>query len=108
MPEDNRNNDEDRSRKNGDFKMPSRNWIVWILIFCCVIIAVLFHNQYDTQGEPITQQKFTELVAKNQIGQATIKFNPQSPFKGNHRHLISIRRKKTARKKSRTISAPRS
>src|ERR1700761_5209206 len=80
MSDDNRNMDDDR-RKNGDFKMPSRNWIVWILILCCVLLVVLLHNQYDQQGELVTQAKFTELSTNNLISHATIKFNPQSMFK---------------------------
>ncbi|HEX3798476.1 MAG TPA: ATP-dependent zinc metalloprotease FtsH [Verrucomicrobiae bacterium] len=80
MSDDNRNTDDDR-RKNGDFKMPSRNWIVWILILCCVLLVVLLHNQYDTQGDLITQAKFNELSTNNLIANATIKFNPQSMFK---------------------------
>ena len=51
MADDNRNNDD---RKNGDFKMPSRNWVVWIVIFLCVILVVLFHNQYEQQGEVLS------------------------------------------------------
>jgi cell division protease FtsH len=78
MADDNRNNDD---RKNGDFKMPSRNWIVWILIFCCVMLVVLFHNQFDQQGDLISQKQFTELVSSNLITHAKVKFNPQSPFK---------------------------
>jgi cell division protease FtsH len=83
MAEDNsnRNSDEDRQRKNGDFKMPSRNWVVWILIFLCVILVVLFRNQYEQPGELISQQKFIDLANSNLIASATIKFNPQSQFK---------------------------
>ncbi len=81
MPDDNRNTDEDRQRRNGDFKMPSRNWIVWILILCCVLLVVLLHNQYDTQGDTITQARFSELLTNNLIAKATVKFNPQSQFK---------------------------
>ena len=79
MSDDNRN-DEDR-RKSGDFKMPSRNWIVWILIFMCVIVVVLFRNQMDQQGDAISQAKFTELLDHNQIVKgAKVKFSAQSPF----------------------------
>ncbi len=61
--------------------MPSRNWIVWILILCCVLLVVLLHNQYDQQGDLITQSKFNELSTNNLIAKATIKLNPQSNFK---------------------------
>ncbi len=80
MSDDNRNTDEERQKKNGDFKMPSRNWIVWILIFCCVILVVLMRNNFDQQGEVLPQYKFMELVNSHLIGKATVKFNPQSLF----------------------------
>src|ERR1700757_3498242 len=79
MSDENRHSDEDR-RKNSDFKMPSRNWIVWILIFMCVILVVLFRNQYPQEGETITQSKFLQLVDAKRIDSAKIKFNAQSPF----------------------------
>ncbi len=91
MADDNRNNDDDRQRKSGDFKMPSRNWIVWILIFCCVIVVVLFHNQMEPQGDQISQYDFKQLVDSNMVVKALIKFNPQSPFKGSCRHLLQGR-----------------
>ncbi|HZV34310.1 MAG TPA: ATP-dependent zinc metalloprotease FtsH [Verrucomicrobiae bacterium] len=60
--------------------MPSRNWIVWILVIMCVVVVVLFRNQYDQQGEPISQAKFKQLLDKGQIAKATVTFNAQSPF----------------------------
>jgi cell division protease FtsH len=82
MPDENRNSDDDRRKSGGgDFKMPSRNWIVWILIFMCVIVIVLLKNQYPSDGDVINQQKFTDFVSNNQIAHATIKVNPQSAFK---------------------------
>jgi cell division protease FtsH len=80
MPDDNRNNDEDRQRKSGDFKMPSRNWIVWILIICCVLVVVVLHGQMDQPGENLTQYRFKELVDHDLIADAKVKFNAQSAF----------------------------
>jgi cell division protease FtsH len=81
MADDNRFNDEDRSKNNGDFRMPSRNWIVWILIFCCVILVVIFRNQYDQQGDTIQQGKFQELLTNGLIAPgALVKFSAQSAY----------------------------
>jgi cell division protease FtsH len=78
MSDENRNNDD--QKKNGDFKMPSRNWVVWIVIVLCVILVVLFHNQLEPQGEVLSQHQFQELVDKDLVESATIKFNAQSPY----------------------------
>ncbi|MDB6019963.1 MAG: ftsH [Pedosphaera sp.] len=80
MSDDNRNLDDDRQRKNGDFKMPSRNWVVWIALICGVLLIVLWHGQMDTQGEIVSQHQFVAMVDSNQIVKATVKFNPQSPY----------------------------
>jgi len=79
MSDNNKNSEEDR-KKNGDFKMPSQKWIMWILILCCVIVVVLLRGQYDTQGDNISQAKFMEYVDAGRISKATVKFNAQSPF----------------------------
>ena len=42
--------------------MPSRNWIVWILILCCVGLVILLRGQMDNPGDSINQSKFKELV----------------------------------------------
>jgi cell division protease FtsH len=80
MSDENRNNDEDRQKKGGDFKMPSRNWIVWILILCCVGLVILLRGQMDNPGNPITQSRFKELLTNNLIANATVKFSPQSAY----------------------------
>jgi len=80
MAEDNRNSDEDRQKSGGDFKMPSRNWIVWILLICCVIVVFLFKNQVEQPGKTISQFKFKELLNSNLIDSATVRFSTQSPF----------------------------
>src|ERR1041384_5412730 len=81
MPDDNRNLDEDRQRKNGEFKMPSRGWMAWILIICLAGLFFIFKSQYEPQGNLIDQHKFKELADSNLISKATVKFNPSSDSK---------------------------
>ena len=80
MAEDNKNSEDDRQQKSGDFKMPSRNWVVWILLIFCVIVVFLFSKKIDDQGEELTQYKFTTLVSANLIDKAVLKFSAQSPY----------------------------
>ena len=73
-------NDDDRQKKNGEFKMPSRNWIIWIAIICSVLLVVLLRDKMETTGELLGQNEFTQLVESNLITHAVVKFNPQSQY----------------------------
>jgi cell division protease FtsH len=79
MPDDNRNLDDDR-RKNGDFRMPSRNWIVWIAIICAVLLVFLLKDRMEPPAEVLQQNQFQTLVEKDLINKATIKFSPQAAY----------------------------
>src|SRR3984957_6514067 len=74
MPDDNRNSDDDRQRKNGEFRMPSRGWMAWILIMCLTGLFFIFKSQYEPPGDEISQAKFKDLYDSNLIAKATVKF----------------------------------
>jgi cell division protease FtsH len=81
MADDNRINDDDKaSKKSGDFKVPPRTWVVWIVIFSGIVLAMMFRNQLETQGEILDQYSFQQKVESNLIAEATINYNPQSPY----------------------------
>ena len=40
---------------------------------------MLFKDRMEPPGEVLTQYRFQQLVESNQIVQATINYNPQSP-----------------------------
>jgi len=79
MSDDNRNSDEDR-RKNGEFKMLPRSWIVWILLICSVVLAMLLKGGMTPPGDALSQFQFLNLAESNQVVKATVKFSPQSPY----------------------------
>src|SRR5438477_3437043 len=79
MPEENKYNEEDKNpKKGGEFRVPPRTWLVWILIFGCIITLMLMNDRWESQGDLITQYKFQELVKSNLIAQATVNYNPQN------------------------------
>ncbi len=77
MPDENKNLNEG-PKKNGDFRMPPRNWVVWILLFLCVVLAMIYHNGLPATGGTISQSRFKELVDSKLIDKADVKLNPQS------------------------------
>ena len=79
MPEDNKYSDEDKSpKKGGEFKVPPRTWIVWIVIAVGIILLVLFRDRMDQGSDEIAQYKFQQMVEANQIAKATINYNAQN------------------------------
>src|SRR5882757_8489473 len=74
------NNDDKDSRKNGEFRVPPKTWIVWIVIIGGILGLVLFRNQMTPPVDAIKPQAFLEKVDNNLIDSATINFSPQSPI----------------------------
>lgn len=81
MPEENRNNNDDKApRKQGEFRVPPRTWVIWIAIIGGIILLMLLRARMDSQGQMLTQYEFFQKVESNLIAQATINYSPQSPL----------------------------
>jgi len=83
MSDDNRHNssnDDKNSKKGGEFRVPPRTWLVWIVIFGGIIALMMLRQKIDQPGDTLTQYRFQQLVDSNQIVEATINYNPQTPF----------------------------
>ncbi len=81
MAENNNLNDDSRNpRKNGEFRVPPRAWVVWTAILGCLLLLMLFKDQINSQGDNVNQFKFQQLVESNQVAQATINYSSQSPY----------------------------
>src|SRR5579863_6994738 len=78
MAEDNKHSDDDKTPKQGEFRVPPRTWVVWIAIFGGIILLMLFRDRLDNQGEMLSQYALFQKVESNQIAQATINYSPQS------------------------------
>ncbi len=75
MADDNKNGND---KKNGEFRMPPRNWVVWILLLVCLLMVALYHNQLIPPTGLLSPARFAELLNSNQIATATIQLNPQA------------------------------
>jgi cell division protease FtsH len=80
MSDDHKHDDDKNAKKSGEFRVPPRTWIVWIAIFGGIILLMLFRERMESQGEVVSQYKFQQIVASNQLVQATINYSPQNPF----------------------------
>ena len=57
MPDKDRNNgDEKNTRKTGEFRVPPRTWLVWIIIFGGIVLLVLFRDRMDPHGVAMSER----------------------------------------------------
>jgi cell division protease FtsH len=80
MAEDNKYNDDDKSSKKSEFRVPPRTWIVWIAIFGGIILLMLAKERMTPPSEKLTQYSFFQKVNSNLIAKATINYSAQSAF----------------------------
>src|ERR1041385_6572276 len=81
MSDENKINEDDKnSRKNGEFPVPPKTWIVWIAIIGGIIGLVLFKDRMTVPPEPIRPQEFMAKLDAGQIESATVNYSPQSPL----------------------------
>jgi len=83
MADDNRfniNSDDKNQKKGGEFKVPPRTYMVWIVILGGIIALMMLRQKMDRPGDTLSQYRFQQLVESNQIAEATINYNAQNPF----------------------------
>lgn len=72
------NNDDKDSRKNGEFRVPPKTWIVWIIIIGGILALVLFNKHMTEPSAPIQPSDFLAKVEAGLIDSATLNQSPQS------------------------------
>src|SRR3954468_13238183 len=81
MSDENKINSDDKGPgKSGEFRVPPKTWIVWIVIIGCVLALVLFHNQMTPPVNAMTPADFLAKVEDKSVDSATINYGPQSPI----------------------------
>jgi len=78
MAEDNKNPNE--GRKNGEFKVPPRTYILWIAILGAFPLLMVFKNSGPSQVDRLTQIQFMQLVESNLVTKGVIIYDPQSAW----------------------------
>src|SRR5882672_11238195 len=72
------NNGDKEPKKEAEFRVPPRTWIVWIVILGGIVALMMVKDKVG--GAPdaaISQHLFFEKMQSNQIATATINFSPQ-------------------------------
>ncbi|MBM3835135.1 MAG: ATP-dependent metallopeptidase FtsH/Yme1/Tma family protein [Verrucomicrobia bacterium] len=79
MADENKNTGRNE-RKNGELRVPPRNWLLWILILGSIPLLMIFHNGKESKYREISRTELLKyLDPKNgEIREGTIRYNPQS------------------------------
>jgi cell division protease FtsH len=75
-----KNNGNKNGKKNSEFRVSPRSYLLWIAIVLAIPLLMIFRNQATSQREPLTQAQFIDKVESNLITKGTIIYDPQSPY----------------------------
>lgn len=79
MPEDNRNNQNRNDRRGGDFRVPPRAWILWIVIIGTIPMLFFFRDRVQQNVDTWNYKELKEQFEAGNIESGTITYMPQSP-----------------------------
>ena len=79
MAEDNRNNPNRNERRTGDFRVPPRAWILWIVIIGTIPMLFLFKDRVQPTVDTWNYKQLKENFETGVIESGTITYHPQSP-----------------------------
>ena len=79
MADDKKTNSGDKEpKKDGEFRVPPRTWIVWIAILGGIVALMMVKDKVGmSDTPPISQRMFVEKMQSNLIVTATINYTPQ-------------------------------
>ena len=81
MSEERNNEGNRRDRKAGDSRVPPRAWLLWLAILSLIPLLVFFKDHTESRYRVLSYTEFLDLVNHDQIQEATIYYDPQSPLR---------------------------
>ena len=72
--------DNQKPKKGAEFNVPPRAWLLWLLIISGVMTLMFLKERMDVPQETMPQAVFMQKVMSNEIANATITLDPQSPY----------------------------
>jgi cell division protease FtsH len=81
MSDENKINGDDK-KKNPEFRVPPKTWVVWTAIVAAIVMLILFNHRIQSQPGLLIPSEFQKKMGAEpcQIAEATLKYNPQSPL----------------------------
>src|SRR5687768_853810 len=80
MSDESKQNDNKNGKRQGEFKVPPRTYLLWIAIVLAIPLLMIFRNNSGSQAEVLNQNDYTQKVESNLIARGTIIYDPQSPY----------------------------
>ena len=80
MSDEKKRKDEGHQKKNGEFRVPPRSYLLWIALLGAIPLLMFFKTSTSSQGHPISQNEFMRLVESNHVARGVIVYDPQSPY----------------------------
>ncbi|HYE31229.1 MAG TPA: ATP-dependent zinc metalloprotease FtsH [Methylomirabilota bacterium] len=74
-PKQSRNGD----KKNGEVKVPPRNWLIWLFIIGAIPLVLMLKKQGEAKYPVVTRTELIRMVDNNEIVAGVIHYNPASP-----------------------------
>src|SRR3954462_4662278 len=66
-------------KKGGEFRVPPRTWILWIVILGAIPLLLLFKERPETGKDQLNEHEFMDLLHANAIEKGIIWVDPQWP-----------------------------
>src|SRR5688500_13907216 len=73
-PKQSKNNE----KKNGDVKVPPRNWLIWLFIIGAIPLVLMLKKQGETKFPLMPRHELISLVDEDRIISGTIHYTPQA------------------------------
>src|SRR5690242_10408726 len=78
MSDDSKFTGNGKGEKKTEIKVPSRNWLLWILILGCIPLLMVFKDRKDSKYAQLSRQELVNLVTNDLVREGVIHYNPQS------------------------------
>ena len=80
MAEEKKSSGNEKKDRNGDLRMPQRNWLLWILVLGSIPLLMLFNDKSESRYEQISRHYLINLITNDLVVKGEIEYNPQSSF----------------------------
>jgi cell division protease FtsH len=76
MSEELKPNSNKNDKKNGEVKVPPRNWLIWLVILGAVPLVIFFHQRTEQKFKVLPRVALLDLVNKGPVKNGVIHYSP--------------------------------